>query len=752
MRWFWFFLCQFSVVLAAISETRSMINVVPKPDSVILKKGNFILSLSTTLDVPDTLNNLQSYIMEQLKFFTHLEIHKGNSKSPNSILFEIDKSLAEPGDEAYDLDVDPTKIILKARTEAGLFYGIQTLLQLIPLPDSTNAGTFHVPCCRILDHPRFSWRGLNLDCVRHFMTKDFIKRYIDLLAYYKFNIFHWHLTDDQGWRIEIKKYPKLTEVGAWRKEADGTIYGGYYTQDDIKEIVAYAKSRFVTVVPEIEMPGHCEASLASYPENACIDGPFEVGIRWGVYQDIYCPGKESTFTFLENILKEVMELFPSHYIHIGGDEVPKIEWKDSDSCQALMRREGLKNEEELQSYFIRRIQKFLEANGRQIIGWDEILEGNGPDSGAIVQSWRGMDGAIQSAKKRIRTIISPDQYTYLSHDPDDLSLDSVYSFDPMPADLSEDEQKLVMGTEASLWTERAPQESVDSKMFPRLLAIAEDAWTFPKNKNLKDFHDRLSAQYDLLTYLGVDYGLEKKAMVFRTRYDKDKNQFIVEMTPTQSGIKILYTVNDTLTLDNSHAYEAPVSIDGTSTFIAQAKMSTTRPVENGRLVGNPLELSFIMDKALNSKVIVEDSYAPQYSAGGVSSLVDGIRGGMNFRDGLWQGYQGTDINAVVDLGEGKDISEIGAGFYQESGSWIFMPDSVEYYMSDDGTSFEKIGVARNNIPQKSPDSVKKDFVLKFDRRKVRYFKIVAKNIGVCPPWHPGAGGKAWLFIDEIFAN
>jgi hexosaminidase len=736
---------QMILVLATISLAQPVINVVPKPISIIAEPGSFSLSSSTSIVAQDSLKELNFYLNEQLKKLCHLTLSRTTNKTRNIVSLEIDANVPDHHAEAYDLEVHPTKIALKARTVMGLFRGVQTLLQLIPLPDSAKSDIYQIPCCRIVDRPRFTWRGLNLDCVRHFMTKDFIKRYIDLLAYYKFNVFHWHLTDDQGWRIEIKKYPRLTQIGAWRKEANGTIYGGYYTQEDIKEIVNYAKTRYITVVPEIEMPGHCEASLASYPENACVDGPFDVGIQWGVYKDIYCPGKETTFTFLENILNEVMGLFPSHYIHIGGDEVPKDEWKANGSCKALMKIEGLNNAEELQSYFIRRIQKSVESHGRKIVGWDEILEGKGPDSGAVVESWRGIEGAIQSVKNGLNTIVSPGDYTYLSQEADGLSIDSVYSFDPIPSGLSQSEQNHVLGMEASMWTERAPQESVDGKMFPRLLAIAEDVWTFPENKNLADFHSRLDHQYDRLEYLGVDYGLERKGISFQTKFDKSKKQFVVDLTPEQRGIRIVYTIGDTLTLENSHLYKNPVTIDGTSTLIAQAEMK-------GHLVGNPIKLAFMVDKALNSNVAVKEAYAPKYAAGGVSSLVDGIRGTMNFRDGLWQGYQGTDIDATVDLATKNSISEIGAGFYQESGSWIFMPDSVEYFISADGSHFENVGIVKNTVPQKDPDPIKQDFVLKFNRKEARYLKIVAKSIGVCPSWHSGAGGKAWLFIDEIFVN
>ncbi|HUI29503.1 MAG TPA: family 20 glycosylhydrolase [Candidatus Acidoferrales bacterium] len=745
MRWHFAVICPIIFFSISVSDAQTMVNVVPKPDSVTMEIGSFSLSRSTGVAFSDSLDSLGSYLLQQLKEFTYLDLSRVRSKDRNVISIKIDSNFAGSDLESYQLDVSSNKIVLKSSSEVGLFRGIQTLLQLIPLPSSRSTKSYRIACCRIEDHPRFGWRGLNLDCVRHFMTKDFIKRYIDLLAYYKFNVFHWHLTDDQGWRIEIKKYPRLTRIGAWRKEPDGAIYGGYYTQDDIKEIVAYAKSRFITVVPEIEMPGHCEASLASYPENACVAGPFEVGIRWGVYEDIYCPGKESTFTFLEDVLKEVMDLFPSHYIHIGGDEVPKNEWKENDSCQELMKHEVLKNEDELQSYFIRKIQNFLESNGREIIGWDEILEGNGPDSGAVVESWRGVDGAIMATNEGLETIVSPGDYTYLSQGPEGLSLDSVYSFDPIPGALNPGERKLVLGTEASMWTERAPQETVDSKMFPRLLAISEDGWTLPANKDLADFHKRLKIQYDRLAFIGVDYGLEKKAITFQTRFDKRMNRFFVTLKRAQKNIRIRYTIGDTLTLSNSKIYNSPVKIKGSSTFIAQAEMKES-------LVGNPEILSFIVDKALSSAVTVKQTCAPQYSAGGMNSLVDGVRGTMNFRDGLWQGYQGVDIDATIDLGMVKSISEIGAGFYQDSGSWIFMPDTVEYYVSKDGKNFEKIGIVKNSITQKDPDPIKTDFALKFEERNARYFRIVARNIGVCPPWHPGAGGKAWLFIDEIFAD
>lgn len=731
----------------AAASTNVEISVVPEPNSIVYRSGSFRLTGATGIVCAENDTSIGKYLKQQLLFFTHLDLKMSaeSAGKRNTIVLRTERAFVIHGPEAYRLEVSPETVRLISGTREGLFRGVQTLLQLIPLPGPGDSASFDVPSCRIVDHPRFTWRGLNLDCVRHFMTPDFIKRYIDLLAYYKFNVFHWHLTDDQGWRIQIKKYPRLTSVGAWRTEGNGQKYGGYYTQKEIREIVAYARSRFITVVPEIEMPGHCQASLAAYPENGSVPGPFQVGTQWGVYKNIYSPAKKSTYTFLENVLSEVIELFPSHYIHIGGDEVPKTEWMESASCRRLMKEKGMESAEELQSYFVRKIQKFLRSKGRQMIGWNEILEGGGPLPGAVVQSWQGIDGAIQAARKGDYTIVSPSEYTYLSRDAGDLSLDSVYSFDPMPPGLTPSEQRRVLGTEASMWSEHSPQQDVDGKMFPRLLAISEDAWTNLRRKDYADFHRRLQVQYNRLAYLGVDYGLEKKAITYKTRFVNKEKQFTISLRTTQAGITPRYTVGDTLTMSDSHKYAGPVTIDTTGTFIAQAEMK-------GRLVGEPLRLSFMIDKALNAKVTLKQPYSPRYTAGGTEGLVDGILGTHDFHDGLWQGYKGIDFEATVDLRRKKKISEIGAGFLQSTSSYIFMPKKVEFFVSNDGVYFRKVGAVKNNVSEKDPRTIRKNFAISLSPDQFRYFRVIAKNIGVCPPWHPGAGSKAWVFVDEIFAN
>jgi hexosaminidase len=424
------------------------------------------------------------------------------------------------GEEGYELTVAPTSVVLRAPQAQGLFYGVQTFRQLLP-PEAERparnrtkvAKTWRIPCTRIIDQPRYPWRGMLLDCCRHFMAKDFVKRYIDLLAYHKMNVLHWHLTEDQGWRIEIKRYPRLTAIGAWRGEGDER-HGGFYTQEDIRDIVAYARSRHVTIVPEIEMPGHSVAALAAYPELSCTGGPFKVSTRWGVHEDVYCAGNERTFEFLEGVLSEVIDLFPSEFIHVGGDECPKQRWKACAKCQARMKAEGLRDEGELQSYFIRRIDKFLTGKGRRLVGWDEILEG-GLAPNATVQSWRGMSGAVAAAKAGHDVISSPTSHCYLdyaqSREPGEptwmgfIDLKTAYSFEPTPPQLDPEQARHVLGAEGNMWTEHAPQERVDHQVFPRLCALAEVTWSPAQRRDWKGFQERMKTHYRRLDALGVHY-------------------------------------------------------------------------------------------------------------------------------------------------------------------------------------------------------------------------------------------------------
>ncbi len=723
-------------------KSNKALQLIPMPYKVEEINGSFYLSKTThIISYKDT---LQNYFCYQLKKFTGLNlVSTNNLVSGNKIIIKVDNSLNKSNKEFYTLKISKNKVEIEAPYEEGVFRGMQTFFQLIPasVKLKRNGSPVKISCCNIKDKPKFNWRGLNLDCVRHFMTKDFIKRYIDILAYYKFNVLHLHLTDDQGWRIQIKKYPKLTEIGAWRKEANGSIYGGYYTQKDIKEIVAYAKSRFLTVVPEIEMPGHCTAALAAYPQYSCTGGPFEVANTWGVFKDIYCTANDSTFVFLENILDEVIKLFPGKYIHIGGDEVPKDRWKESKSCQELIKKLGLKNEEGLQSYFIKRISEFLNSKGKQVIGWDEILQG-GLAPNAIVESWQGTQGAEEAANLGHYVICSPAAYTYFNSSTEDLDLRVAYSFNPIPKDLPQIERKYILGSEASLWSERAPQDKVDYQLFPRLLALSEVLWTDPKNKNYDAFHDRVEKAYNDMTALGIKYGPETKAITFSTSYNKTKKEFTVDIISGQKDLSIRYTKNGSEPDSASTLYTKPIKIDST----IQLKIAAFR---GDYYVGKKINLSFDFDKELNSDIILINKYSERYRAGGADALIDGIRGTNNFHDGLWQGYDGEDFDGIIDLRKVENISKVVPRFMLDSNSWIFLPVKVEISLSKDGINYFDLKTIMNNIPQKNSDIILKDYTAEYNNVEARYIKVKAISIKKCPPWHPGAGQNAWLFIDEI---
>jgi hexosaminidase len=685
------------------TTAQDQISLIPKPQGIKITEGGFVLNKNMSINSSGVNNELVEYFKDYLEQVIGITPEGNGNESP-AVTLKIKNDFLSDKPDAYSLKINQDEVVITSSSETGLFYGFQTFFQLLPKKRS-GYEPIKLQSCEITDYPVFAWRGLNLDCCRHFMTKDFIKRYIDILAYYKFNVFHWHLTEDQGWRIEIKKYPKLTEIGAWRKEADGTIYGGYYTQEDIKEIVAYAQSRFINVVPEIEMPGHSLASLASYPENSCTGGPFEVTNMWGVMKDVYCAGRDSTFYFLQNILDEVISLFPGEYIHIGGDEVPKDRWKECPDCQARIKTEGLKDEHELQSYFIKRISNYLGERGKKIIGWDEILEG-GLAPGAIVQSWRSFQGAIDAAKLGHYVVCSPASHTYLNSDPEDLDLRIAYSFEPIPDELSEDEKKFILGGEANLWTEQAPQETVDSKLFPRILALSEVFWRNPRNENYEDFYSRVQSTYKDLTALGISYGRESKVIIASTTYNKEENKFVVNIEQGQKDIEIRYDEDGKEPDLNSKLYTKPISIQ------KSAKLNIAA-FKNDHFIGKSISLAFDFHTALNSEIKLSNKYEERYRAHGENSLIDGIRGTNDHRDGLWQGYEGVDFEAIIDLGEEKEISKVTPRFLLNSNSWIFLPNKVEVSLSNDVNSFSNYEIILNDIPQKNSEIILKDFPAEF---------------------------------------
>lgn len=526
-----FFVFIFLFIGSFVFSQDKYLPIIPKPKEILFDEGNFIFSANTKLVLSDkSLMNDVRWFNGYLKniYGFYLDIVSVAPLNGNYITFE--KPDFEAGwKENYHLNVSEKRIsILAEGNSSGFFYGLHTLSQILR-PDKVKPNqplTFSIPCIQLKDSPRYPWRGMHLDVCRHFFPKEFIKKYIDMLAMYKFNVFHWHLTEDQGWRIEIKKYPRLTQIGAWRKGSmigsykdqkfDTIRYGGFYTQEEIKEIVAYADQKHITIVPEIEMPGHSVAAIAAYPFLSCTGKQIAVEKNWGVFNDVYCP-KDSTFAFLQDVLTEVMQLFPGKYIHIGGDECPKDNWKKCASCQALIKKENLKDEHELQSYFIKRIEKFVNSKGRQIIGWDEILEG-GLAPNAAVMSWRGTDGGIAAAKQKHFVVMSPGKPCYFDHyqskdtknEPLAIGgfnpLDSVYKYNPTPKNLNADEQKYIMGAQGNVWTEYILNEKqVEYMAVPRMIALSEVLWTAPENKNFTNFLERLKQHQKTLDILQINY-------------------------------------------------------------------------------------------------------------------------------------------------------------------------------------------------------------------------------------------------------
>jgi len=505
-----------------------------KEVQIIPQPKNIELGIRTlTLDKSFIITYDSEILLQEANYFSellqktidlNLETKPVDKTGGNEIVLKLD-SKNDVLEGTYYLNISKQGIIITSNSSKGVFYGLQSLFQII-LSNIDQEGNIEIPTLEITDSPRFEYRGIHLDVGRHLFPVEFIKKYIDFLAFYKFNTFHWHLTEDQGWR-EIKKYPKLTEVGAWRKETlighggkkpyefDGKPYGGFYTQDEIKDVVAYAAERHITIIPEIEMPGHSLAALASYPELGCTGGPYEVATCWGVFQDIYCT-KDETFEFLENVLLEVMDLFPSKYIHIGGDEAPKSRWKECAVCQATIKREGLKDEHQLQSYFIQRIEKFLNSHGRQIIGWDEILEG-GLAPNATVMSWRGTEGGIDAAKQNHDAIMSPGSHCYFDHYQSKakteplaiggfLPLDKVYSYEPVPEALSPEEAKHILGAQANVWTEyMETPDYVEYMVLPRMAALSEVNWTEKEKKDWELFKVKINEHYLFYKKLGYNY-------------------------------------------------------------------------------------------------------------------------------------------------------------------------------------------------------------------------------------------------------
>ncbi len=752
--------------------TDSELALIPQPAKMVLGESSFKFKKSTRLVVESVDQKLIAVQFAELfekASGWKLDIVVGGDEGSNQVYFRTEQMM-EP--EAYSLEVSKKRIEIKAAKPAGFFYAVQTLRQLLPaeVEDSQKQEKVDwlVPVISISDHPQFKWRGYMLDVSRHFFTKDEVLRMIDHLAIHKINTFHLHLVDDQGWRIEIKKYPKLTEVGAWRvdredqhwnsraKQEPGekATYGGFYTQDDIKEMVAYAQSRFITIVPEIEMPAHVTSALAAYPQFSCKGGPFTVlpGGVWPI-TDIYCAGKDSTFLFLEDVLTEVIALFPSKYIHIGGDEATKTEWEKCPDCKKRVKKEGLKDVFELQSYFIKRIEKFINSKGRVLLGWDEILEGGLPAE-ATVMSWRGFQGGIDAANQGHDVVMTPTSDCYIDYyqGPMDqeppgiggyLPLSKVYGFNPIPKELNAEAAKHILGGQANLWTEYVPNlNHAEYMTFPRIAALAEALWSPKEVRGWEGFSHRIQIfmkRYDLM---GINYSKSAYKVSAKSELNIEKKQLEVSLKSELAGLEIHYTIDGSEPTNLSPIYSDPISLDKTATVQA-ITFSHGIPSEKS------MSQTFNINKATIKPVKYLVPFSEYYKGSGEYTLVNGIRGSTNHADGEWQAWAATNMEVVIDLQQATEISKISVGSLRNVGSWIFFPKKVEFYISSDGVKFQKIGEVINEVDPLSGENQLKDFAASFNPVTASFVKVVAQNLGKCPKGHAGEGKAAWMFIDEI---
>jgi hexosaminidase len=727
------------------------IALIPLPQTLDLDSGWFVINSETVIYCDPFSIKEAAYFQKALaRSGVNLTIKQLGEPDeppthPNRIVLLSGEGLAvNPGDEYYDLQITSSNIELMGITSTGVFRGIQTIFQLL-VPEFHKgeiAQNWYVPGVQISDAPQFAHRGMLMDVCRHFYNVEVVKKYIDLLALYKMNVLHWHLTEDQGWRIQIDAFPKLTEIGAWRTEADGTRYGGFYSKEDIREIVAYAAERHITVIPEIEMPGHSQAALAAYPHLGCTGQPVEVANDWGVFKEIYCAGKDSTFGFINTVLGEVMELFPSKFIHIGGDEAPKFRWENCARCQKRMKDEGLKDEHELQSYFIQRVEKYLNEHGRQLIGWDEILEG-GLAPGATVQSWRGMDGGIAAVTSGHRAIMSPTSHSYFDYPLSNIDLERVYGFDPIPPGLTEEQQKLILGGECNLWSEHIPDEAtLDAQTFPRLLAMAEVLWSYPSNRNFNEFQSRVEQHYPILEARDVKFGAETVPFALKTEYSSGKLNFLLEVK--QRGADLFWNESGADKF-NLYSQSVEVKTGGVKKFKIQARKGDFD-------MGAPVQFLLQNHLALGGAVSYSKPYSSYYPAAGDFGLVDGLLGSENFRDGQWQGFSGIDAEVVIDLGKEMMLKSLSTNAYQYNNAWIMLPLWVEFSVSADGKKFQSVGkVTAPGKPEERGQFISA-YEVEFQSIKARYIKVLAKNFGQLPQWHEAAGADAWVFIDEIVAE
>lgn len=744
--------------------------VVPMPLEInTTQQASFLLKSGVTVYYPAgnekmqrNAESLASYVKAQTGIELQVQAGEGGK---GGIVLQL--GLANDNPEAYQLKVDASQVVISSPSEAGVFYGIQTLRKAVDVAEGSNV---ELPAVEIKDQPRFGYRGMMLDVGRHFFSMDEIKTYIDMMALHNINRFHWHLSEDQGWRIEIKKYPKLTEIGSMRKETvighnsgkyDGKPYGGFYTQEQAKEIVAYAAERYITVIPEIDLPGHMQAALAAYPELGCTGGPYEVWTQWGVSDNVLCAGNDQTIQFIKDALAEIVEIFPSEYIHVGGDECPKVKWSTCPKCQARIKALGLKSdnkhtkEERLQSYVIHEAEEFLNSKGRKMIGWDETLEG-GLAPNATVMSWRGEAGGIEAAKQHHDVVMTPNTYLYFdyyqSKDTETepmaiggyLPIERVYSYEPMPKSLSPEEQKYIVGVQANLWTEYIPDfKQVQYMVLPRMAALSESQWCAPEKKNYEAFLQRVSRLVNIYAKNGWNYATH----IFDVMLDLKPNTetgTLDAVARTIDNAPIYYTLDGSEPTTASEKYTDIIKIDKPCTLRTVA----IRPSGSSKITKD--EISF--SRSSMKPITMLQPINKQYEFSGATVLVDGMTGNMNYKTGRWIAFYTNDLEAVIDLKEATEISSMTLHTCVEKGDWIFDTRGITVSVSDDNQTFKEVASEAYPAMKESDPNQIYTHELKFDPVKTRYVKVKALSEQKIPSWHGGKGNPGFLFVDEIILN
>ena len=743
--------------------------IIPIPQEIVMgQDGAFTLANGTKVLYPEGNEKMQKnaqFLADYVKELTGNTLSVEAGTEGKGIILQVTPNEAQP--EGYQLTVSADKVVINGGSEAGVFYGIQTLRKSIPAGQGINVT---LPAVEINDAPRFSYRGAMLDVSRHFFTVDEVKSFIDMLALHNINRFHWHLSDDQGWRIEIKCRPLLTEKSSKRKETvigrnsgkyDGIPHEGFYTQEQIKEIIAYAADQHIIIIPEIDMPGHMQGALHAYPELGCTGGPYEVWTQWGVSDDVLCAGNDEVLKFIEDVLGEVVELFPSEYIHVGGDECPKTRWKECPKCQARIKELGIKGdskhtaEEYLQSFIINHAEKFLNSKGRQMIGWDETLEG-GLAPNATVMSWRGEGGGIEAAKQKHNVIMSPNTYLYFDYyqtkDIDNeplaiggyLPLENVYNYEPMPKSLTPEEQKYIIGVQANLWVEYiATLAHIQYMELPRMAALSEIQWSAADKKDYENFLSRLPQLTSL--YDVKNYNYATHAFDITARLVPNTEEEVLDVTfKTIDNCPIYYTLDGTEPTAASTKYEGTLKLKESCVIKAKG----IRPTGETRIFTEEVKIH----KASFKPITMLQPINPQYAFEGAGVLLDGLKGNFNYKTGRWIAFYKNDMEAVIDMKQPTEISSVSISTLVEKGDWVFDARKFSVAISEDGKNFKEI--AKEEYKEMTLDDPNKiyDHTLTFEPVKAQYIKVYVQPEHKLPNWHGGRGHQSFVFIDEITVN